>query len=67
MPFQVFTRTWWRWEKTPQGRVKVPHFGKKSILGYTETKEEAQEMCKKYNDNNDPGELSRKAEFTSDY
>ena len=62
--FQVFNRTWWR----SDGRGgRVPGSGRKTVMGYANTEEEARAMCKEYNDNNEPGFLSRKAEYSSDY
>lgn len=64
--YQVFTRTSWKHNpKWPNGRE--PHMGRKKVLGYAETLKEARKMCKEWNDNNPPGPLGRRAEFTSDY
>ena len=62
--YKIFTRNWWRKEK---GQL-VPDPGARwKTLGYAATEEEARAMCKEYNDNHNPGELSRKAEYTSNY
>lgn len=65
MAFKVFVRNWYK--KDANGN-KVPHpNARKTTLGIVSTEQEAREMCKDYNDNNDPRVLSRKAEYTSDY
>lgn len=64
MSYYVFHRTWWR----SNGRGgRVPGAGRKTTLGYVDTEQEALEMCKEYNDTHEPGFMSRKAEYTSDY
>jgi len=66
MKYQVFVRTWWA--KDPKDPNKlIPKVGRKSHTDYVNSIEEAREWCKKWNDNNDPGKYSRKAEFTSDF
>jgi len=61
--YNVFTRTWWRRNKSwPDGLE--PCIGRKTYLHRKVASEErARELCKVYNDNNDPGPLSRKAEY----
>ena len=62
MSYEVFTRNWWRMEN---GR-KVPNPGAcKTHLDYVDTQEEARALCAEYNEENDPGVLSRKAEYES--
>jgi hypothetical protein len=62
--YTVFVRDWWRMEKGT--RVPYPGAPKTIIDDDVETREEALELCKEYNDTHDPGPLSRKAEFMSD-
>ncbi len=59
--YEVFIRNWWRIEN---GK-KVPDPGaEKEFLGEVfETQDEARAFCREYNSENDPGILSRKAEF----
>lgn len=61
--YNVFTRTWWRYNpKWPNGLE--PHLGTKTYIAKDVASEEmAQEICCEYNDNNDAGRLSRKAEY----
>lgn len=65
MKYQIFVRGWWKID-SKTGK-KEPHLGRKTILGYKDNEEEAKEWCRQYNDNNDPGPTSRKAEYTSSY
>lgn len=58
--FEVFRRNWWRIENGK--RVPDPSADRIHI-GYAETQDEAREMCADYNDFNDEGELSHKAEY----
>ena len=63
MSYTVFTRAWWKYEN---GK-KVPHSGApKTHLEDVDTQQEARAACKEYNDNNDEGPLSIKAEYESD-
>ena len=61
--FEVFHRTWWRLENG----VRVPGVGESYHLGYAIDQEMARAKCKEWNDCHDPGYLSDKAEFTSDF
>jgi len=64
MKFTIFTRTWWKHNPDwPEGLE--PHMGRKTIIGYANTEEEARAMCKDYNDSHKPGRLSKKAEYQS--
>lgn len=60
--YRVFKRRFWkdnpRW---PNGLE--PHLGRKTTIGFASTEEEARQMCKEYNENNDPGRYSLKAEY----
>jgi hypothetical protein len=58
----IFTRTWWKENKEwPNGLE--PHAGRKKVIGFAQTEEEAQTICKEWNAGHNPGRLSRKAEF----
>lgn len=57
--YDVFHRTWWRIEN---GR-KVPGAGEKHYLAHGVSWKVAREICQEWNSENDPGELSDKAEF----
>lgn len=64
--YTVFIRTWWRANNEwPNGLE--PHMGRRKVIARNVTMTEAREICKQYNDNNNPGKYSRKAEFTSNY
>ncbi|MCK5021526.1 MAG: hypothetical protein KAS32_31235 [Candidatus Peribacteraceae bacterium] len=61
MSYQVFIRNWWRLNDKGE---RIPDPGaEKSFLDFAETEREARAKCKEYNEENDPGELSRKAEY----
>lgn len=62
MEFEVFARNWWRIENGK--RVPDPSADKTHIC-YVETEAQARWACKKYNEENDEGELSHKAEYRS--
>lgn len=62
MNYKVFTRTWWK-ENIDWTNGLEPHAGRKTTLGIYNTDIEAHKRCQDYNDNNNPGRLSRKAEF----
>jgi len=54
--YKVFHRTWWK-----PGRV--PGVGNSYFIDEVETEEEARALCKEWNEEHDPGELSDKAEY----
>jgi len=54
--YEVFHRTWWIAPGEPG--VGEPHH-----IEYVETEEEAHAACRAWNDNNEPGPLSDKAEY----
>lgn len=60
MAFRVFVRNWYRREG---GRLVPNTNGRKVTLRVVKTEEEARSYCRVYNANNDPGPLSRKAEY----
>lgn len=60
--FDVFVRDWWR--KDQSGRiVPFPGAPREYLARDVETEAEAREMCREYNDENEPGWQSRKAEY----
>lgn len=60
--FQIFIRNWWIVNKQePDGLEPGP--GKKQIVGFTDTLEEAFKWVQEYNEIHSPGKLSRKAQF----
>jgi len=60
--YEVFHRTWWRPNPSwPDGRE--PGIGERHHLEYVNTEEEARAACRAWNDANDPGPLSDKAEY----
>ena len=60
--YNVFVRNWWT--RTASGG-REPGAGRKTYLRKHVTYADARAICKNYNDNHDPGFLSRKAEFES--
>lgn len=65
--YTVFIRNWWKVNKTwPEGLEPDPH-ARKTVLRRNLSHDEAVQCCKDYNTNHNPGKLSRKAEFTSNY
>lgn len=66
--YTCFARNWWKYERDSSGKkIKVPHPGRKTKLASFTSGEAARDYCNKWNNSNDPGPLSRKAEFTSNY
>lgn len=64
--YHVFTRVWWkRNAEWPDGRE--PHMGRKTTINYFHTEESARAACKQWNAQNDPGPMSRKAEYEDSY
>lgn len=67
MTYQVFTRTWWREAQgNERGRWPnnlVPCPGRKYTIAKRVGREEALQLCERYNSTHNPGRLSRKAEF----
>lgn len=60
--FKVYHRTWWKHnQEWPKGLE--PQIGKSHFIDEVETEEEARALCKEWNNENDPGELSDKAEY----
>ncbi len=63
MPYSVFTRTWWK-ENPSYPNGLEPSLGNKSYLKrHVGSKREALNLCKQWNSANEPGRLSRKAEY----
>jgi hypothetical protein len=64
MNYRIFVRDWWRID--PSTKQRVPNTGDRGeTIGEAETEEEARAICREWNDNTEPGYLSRKAEFES--
>jgi len=63
--YKVFIRNWWR--KDSNGKLVPDPGARKYTLDYVSSEEEARAMCQDYADNHKPGQLSRKAEYTSNY
>ncbi len=62
MSYRVFSRTWWKSNPSwPNGLE--PCAGRKTTLAKRVSREEALQICKRYNETHNPGKLSRKAEF----
>lgn len=61
--YTVFVRDWYIYNDKGQ---RVPGPGEREILAEGVTLAEARAMCKEWNDEHDPGPLSRKAEFESE-
>ena len=58
----VYVRTWWRENpKWPDGLE--PHPGRKNTLAYVQSEQVARDICRDYNEHNEPGRLYRKAEY----
>lgn len=60
--YTAFVRRWYR--LNPHTGKMEHHMGRKTILRTGLTYEEAVMVCREYNEKNDPGRFSRKAEFT---
>lgn len=59
--FNVFVRDWY--EKDGNGNIVPCSDAPKTFLGFDYSLESAREKCREWNSENEPGELSRKAEF----
>jgi len=60
--YKVFKRTWWKDNpEWPNGLE--PEAGPKQYLGWCGSEEDAQRFCKEYNECNDAGRYSLKAEY----
>ena len=60
--FKVYHRTWWKESKGwPDGLE--PCAGEKHLIGKVYDEEIAREMCQDWNNNNEAGRLSDKAEY----
>jgi hypothetical protein len=67
--YKVFVRNWYKYETVAKGkRVIVPNpTARKTVIATVHSESEARDRCRKYNEANAPGPLSRKAEYTSNY
>lgn len=67
MKFQVFTRTWWKINSKWPNKLE-PQMGRKTIIGYYDTREQARQKCSEINaalEADKSNKLGRKAEYTS--
>ena len=63
--FDVFHRTWWKANPSwPNGRE--PQAGERHYIAHGVTRAEALELCAGWNENNDEGTMSDRAEFERD-
>ena len=58
--YRVFYRTWWAYDDN--GR-RYPSAGKKTLIATVSCEADARAKCREWNEDNDPGPLSRKAEY----
>lgn len=65
--YTVFVRNWWKVNKNWPGGLEPDPRARKTVLRRNLTEEEARQACKEYNNSHNPGKLSRKAEYTSNY
>jgi hypothetical protein len=63
MAYRVFTRTWWKNNPSwPNGLE--PCLGRKTTIAKrVQTEADARAICQRWNAENKPGRLSRKAEY----
>lgn len=60
--YEVFRRDWYSIDENGK---KICQVGESIHIAYVDTIQDARELCKEYNDENEPGGLSHKAEFRS--
>jgi hypothetical protein len=60
--YKVFKRTWWK-DNPDWPNGLEPEAGVKQYLGWVSSEEEAQRMCREFNESVDPGRYSLKAEY----
>lgn len=69
--YTCFTRNWWRWEYKNGKKEKVPDGGARrtvqAVFTGTDALEKARAYCEQWNNSHNPGPLSRKCEFTSNF
>jgi hypothetical protein len=67
--YKVFVRNWYKYERVSKGKREiVPNpTARKTVIATVYSEAEARDRCRKFNEANDPGPLSRKAEYTSNY
>ena len=61
--YKVFVRNWWKVNKDWPNGLEPDPTARKKVIARGLTEDEAREYCQQYNRNNNPGRLSRKAEF----
>lgn len=69
MRYTIFVRNWWKIVTDRYGtkRKEPDTNARRTVIGYANSIQEAQDICREYNQAHDPGPLSRKAEFTDDF
>lgn len=66
--YTCFTRNWYKWDYKDGKKIKVPYpQARKTAQQSFKTEEEARKYCEDWNSRHNPGPLSRKCEYTSDY
>lgn len=68
--FTIFVRNWYKRQYNHfTGSFEiVPHpQARRSIIDTSPTEEGARKLCRQYNETHEPGPLSRKAEYTSNF
>ncbi len=61
--YKIFVRNWWKENPAwPDGKEPDP-IADKEYIYQAETEDEARAFCRHYNKENNPGFLSRKAEY----
>jgi len=63
--YKVFHREWWRKNPEWDGGMEPmePSRTIKHTIGYADTEKEAIQMCQKWNENNEEGKYSDRAEY----
>lgn len=68
--YLIFHRTWWKKNPNFPGGLE-PEMGRKTLIGYAETQDQARKMCEEWQADFDrshrSNKLSRKAEWTSHF
>lgn len=67
--YKVFVRNWYKYKTISKGKREIvpDPAAKKKTIATVHTEAEARKRCEDYNKANNPGPLSRKAEYTSNY
>lgn len=66
--YTCFTRNWYKYEYKNGKKIIVPDArARKTQLQSFNSEEKARQYCEDWNNTHNPGPLSRKCEYTSDY